>query len=143
MSITYRDIIKLKYPNKQPISYLNDTYDGIVWNELDPTPNPTRQELDAWIAALSIDQSQIITKYQFRKLFTLQERIAIDNFQTNPNLSQQVKDTLTTIMTDLTVSGNVELFNPDVISGVRFLYQVGLLTVGRADQILANTPPSQ
>ena len=143
MSITYRDIIKLKYPNKQPISYLNDTYEGIVWNELDPTSNPTQMELDSWIRALSIDQSQILTKYQFRKLFTLEERIAIDNFQTNPNLPQQVKDALNTIMTDLTVSGSVELFNPDVSSGVHFLEQVGLLAAGRADQIMSNTPPTQ
>lgn len=44
--IKYSDIIKLKYPNKNPQSFGDNTYEGIVWNSLDNTPNPTKQELD-------------------------------------------------------------------------------------------------
>ena len=140
MAITYRDIIKLKYPNKQPIAYLDDTYAGIVWNELDQTPNPTQVELDLLIKSLSPGQNRILTKYQFRKLFTFNERLAIDNFATNTNISAQNKAVLSTIMKDLDVSGEVQLDNPDVAQGVQFLETVGLLGTGRAAQILSNTP---
>ena len=141
MSVTYRDIIKLKYPEKQPIAYLDNTYAGIVWNELDPTPNPTQAELDGWIAALSDSPANVLTKYQFRKLFTFNERLAIDNIQSSTTISAQNKGILSTIIKDLELSGEVFLDNPDVINGVGFLEQVGLLAAGRAAQILSNTPP--
>lgn len=41
----YKDIIKLKFPNKAPIRFIDDTYEGIIWNPLDTTPNPTAAEL--------------------------------------------------------------------------------------------------
>ena len=141
MSVTYRDIIKLKYPEKQPIAYLDNTYAGIVWNELDSTANPTQAELDGWIAALSDSPANVLTKYQFRKLFTFNERLAIDNIQSSTTISAQNKGILSTIMKDLELSGEVFLDNPDVINGVGFLEQVGLLAAGRATQILSNTPP--
>ena len=141
MTITYRDIIKLKYPDKQPIAYLDDSYAGIIWNELDPTPNPTQAELDNWINNLTIDQNNTLTKYQFRKLFSFAERLAIDNIQSNTTISDQNKNVLLTIMKDLELSGEVLLNNPDVINGVGFLEQVGLIASGRAAQILSNTPP--
>lgn len=141
MSVTYRDIIKLKYPEKQPIAYLDNTYAGIVWNELDPTPNPTQAELDGWIDALSDSPANVLTKYQFRKLFTFNERLAIDNIQSSTTISAQNKGILSTIIKDLELSGEVSLDNPDVINGVGFLEQVGLLAAGRAAQILSNTPP--
>ena len=43
----FKDIIRLKFPNKQPIRFIDDTYEGIVWNPLDTTPNPTLAELQA------------------------------------------------------------------------------------------------
>lgn len=85
---------------------------------------------------------RVLTKYQFRKLFTFSERITIDNFAMNPNLSVQNKAVLSTIMKDLEVSGSVELDNPDVAQGIGFLEQVGLIGAGRAAQIISNSPPS-
>lgn len=46
MIYTYRDIIKLKFPHKHPLRYIDNTYEGIVWNQLDETSNLTRDELD-------------------------------------------------------------------------------------------------
>lgn len=43
----FKEIIRLKFPNKQPIRFNDDTYEGIVWNPLDTTPNPTLAELQA------------------------------------------------------------------------------------------------
>lgn len=74
------------------------------------------------------------------ELFTFQERIAVDNFAGNPNISAQNKAILSTIMKDLDVSGEVQLDNPDVAQGVQFLEAVGLLSQGRSAQILSNTP---
>jgi hypothetical protein len=46
----YKEILKLMYPKKFVVKYTNDTYEGIVWNTLDATTNPTKAELDAAIA---------------------------------------------------------------------------------------------
>ena len=43
----FKEIIRLKFPNKQPIRFNDDTYEGIVWNPLDNSPNPTLAELEA------------------------------------------------------------------------------------------------
>ena len=83
----------------------------------------------------------IITKFQFRKLFTLAERTTIDNIQYNTNFSGSVKAVINTIMNDLNVSGNVDLHLPDVIQGITFLKQVGILSTVRAARILNNLPP--
>lgn len=137
--MTYLEIIRLKFPQFTVVQVLDDTYEGIVWNELDTSTKPTKEQLDAAIAEYLGTNN--ITKYQFRKLFTLAERVAVDNAQANPNIAAQHKATLVTIMKDLEVSGVVELHNPDVAQGVRFLEQVGLIATGRADCILSNLPP--
>ena len=43
----FKEIIRLKFPNKHPIRFIDDTYEGIVWNPLDLTPNPTQAELES------------------------------------------------------------------------------------------------
>ena len=115
-------------------------YESLVWDAGEPIPS--KEVLDAWIAANpSLSAERVLTKYQFRKLFTFTERIGIDNFMANPNISAQNKAILSTIMKDLDVAGVVELDNPDVGQGIGFLEQVGLIGAGRAAQIIANTPP--
>lgn len=47
--IKYSDVIKLKYPDKKPQRFVNDTYEGIIWSSLDTTPNPSKEELDGYI----------------------------------------------------------------------------------------------
>lgn len=83
----------------------------------------------------------IITKFEFRKLFTLAERTLIDNIQYNSNFSGPVKAVVNTILTDLNVSGDVNLHLLDVVQGVMYLKQIGILTAARAERILANLPP--
>ncbi len=82
----------------------------------------------------------ILTKFQFRKLFTLAERMAIDNIQYS-SAPGQVKAAVTTMQVDLQVSGEVDLHLKDTNDGVRYLAAVGLLTVARAKRILQNLPP--
>ena len=57
--ITYKDIIKLQWPSKTPVRFLDDTYAGIVWNALDTTANPTQAELDAAIVVLEAASTRI------------------------------------------------------------------------------------
>ena len=143
MATTYIEAIGKGFPGVQ-CHALGDgsTYESLVWDAGQPIPS--QQFLDEWIAANpSISAERVITKYQFRKLFTFTERVNIDNFAMNPNLSDQSKAALSTILKDLDVSGEVQLDLPDVSAGIQFLEQVGLLSTGRAAQIIANTPPGQ
>lgn len=82
-----------------------------------------------------------ITKFQFRQLFTMDERIAIDNAEFNLSLSGRVKATLATFMKDVEVSNVVVLNSPEVITGIQFLVANNLLTATRAIQVLANQQP--
>lgn len=117
-----------------------NVYEDIIWDA--GAPLPSKETLDEWIAANPKDVTEGLTKYQFRKLFTLNERVLIDNAQQNPNISANNKAILATIMKDLEVSGAVYLNNPDTIQGVMFLEQIGLIAQGRSAQILANVAPS-
>ena len=116
-------------------------YENLVWDSGEAIPS--KETLDAWIAANpSVNDVRILSKYQFRKLFTFQERLVIDNYQANPSISTQNKMILSTIFKDLELSGEVQLDNPDVASGVQFLESCGLLATGRANQVLANQSPT-
>ena len=141
MSLTYIQAISKGFPLVQcHADGDGSVYESIVWDGGEPLPS--KSTLDAWISANPDAQNdRILTKYQFRKLFTFTERINIDNFTSNPNISTQNKAVLSTIMKDLDVSGEVQLDNPDVIQGIEFLEQVGLLATGRAAAIISNTQP--
>lgn len=82
-----------------------------------------------------------LTKFQFRQLFTLNERIAVDNAPSNTSLPAQARAAIVTLLKDLEVSGEVNLTLPQTIQGIQFLTSVGLLTPARAARILANQPP--
>lgn len=83
----------------------------------------------------------IITKFQFRKLFTLQERMAIDNAQYNTTLTGSQKAAIYTMQKDMEVSVEVDLHMADTITGINFLVSCYLLTADRASRILNNLPP--
>mgnify|MGYP003474703399 FL=1 len=82
-----------------------------------------------------------ITKFQFRKLFTFNERLAIDNIEYNTALSGSIKAAVQTMQKDVDVSAMVDLHLPDVIAGINFIVSIGVLSPGRGARILANLPP--
>ncbi|OIO69614.1 MAG: hypothetical protein AUJ56_07310 [Zetaproteobacteria bacterium CG1_02_49_23] len=82
-----------------------------------------------------------ITRVQFRKLFTLEERMVIDNAQYNPAFTGSVKAAIATMQKDMEVSATVDLYLPDTIAGVNYLVSVGVLNAVRAERILSNLPP--
>ena len=85
---------------------------------------------------------RIVTKFQFRKLFTTSERMAIDNAQYSSKFTPQIKAAIFTMQKDLEVSGEVDLHLKDVWDGIYFLVQVNILTLARATRILNNLQPT-
>ena len=100
---------------------------------------PDRQPGPA--VAATPTRSLEITKFQFRKLFTLEERMVIDNAQYNPAFTGSVKAAIATMQKDMEVSATVDLYLPDTIAGVNYLVSVGVLNAVRAERILSNLPP--
>lgn len=114
-------------------------YENIVWDGGIPLPSKTT--LDEWIAANSQNSSRILTKYQFRKLFTFNERVIIDNAPTNTTLPEQIRAAVKTLLVDLQLLEEVDLDNADLINGVNLLEQMGLIAAGRAAEILTGIAP--
>ena len=70
---------------------------------------------------------RIVTKLTFRRRFTLQERIAIDN-STDP--------VVRTLLTDLAMAEEINLDDTDLASGLAYVEQLGLIAPGRSSEIL-------
>ena len=139
--LSYIEAIGLGWPAVQAKSDGDGSdYDSI--QHLGGPPLPSKEALDSWIEANpQIVNVNEITKYQFRRLYTLTERVAIDNVANNPMIPAQYKAILVTMAKDLEVSAIVQLWNPDVAAGVRLCETLGLLAPGRANRILSNQPP--
>jgi hypothetical protein len=86
------------------------------------------------------EMSSLLTKYEFRKRFTIEERERIDtfnaSFEANPSIPDQYKAKLRTGLKDYEASTGVELLDPATIAMVRLYEALGLLDAGRADQVL-------
>jgi len=140
--VTYVQALSAGFPGVY-FSAMGDgsIYEDITWIE-GGAPMPSKQALDDWILANPTGEIKIeITKYEFRKLFTLNERIAIDSAPQNELIPANYRAMLVTINKDMELSSSVILTNPDVAAGVNFLESLGLIASGRADEILSNTPP--
>ena len=141
MALSYIDALGLGFPEVR-CHVVGDpnNYDNLVWEGGAPLPKQTT--LDEWIAANpdGLKPTQL-TKFEFRKLFTLNERVAIDNAETNESIPANYRKVVVTVLKDLELSGIVNLDLPDVISGVTFMETLGLLAPGRAARILSNNPP--
>jgi hypothetical protein len=142
MALSYIEVIGLGFPAVQCHAIGDGTvYADIVWEA--GAPLPSQATLDEWIASnpnAGVVQEGI-TKYEFRKLFTLAERVAVDNVQSNTNVPAQYRAMLLTMAKDMELSSEVFLTNPDVAAGVGLLEQLGLVGTGRATRILSNLPP--
>lgn len=140
--MTYIEAIGKGFPGVQ-CHAIGDgsTYESLVWDAGQPIPDKTT--LDQWIAANPVTPIGIaLTLYEFRKLFTFAERVAIDSSPTNTAIPANYRAMLLTLLKDLELSGEVQLWNPDVQQGIDLLEQIGLIGQDRAAQILSNTPPA-
>ena len=82
--LTYHDIIKLQYPAKTPVRYLDNTYAGIIWNPLDVNPNPTQNDLDTAIALA--DQQLVHIEMGVNFADPAQAVLLINDFKIGGNL---------------------------------------------------------
>jgi hypothetical protein len=133
------------------MSYTLDERTGRVWRgdgALVPTQEPEHPhtiEWAAWIAGggqyssviVSAEPTLSLTHLAFRRRFTLAERIAIDNAPDSGMLPAEVAAALRTMAKDMELAQEINLNDEDVIAGVQFLVQLGLLTTARAAEILA------
>ena len=143
MPYSYIEAIGIGFPEVKCHVVGDPVYENIVWDS--GAPLPSKETLDQWIIANPNAASQgiVLTKYEFRKLFTFNERVAIDSAPSNTNIPAQYRAMINTFMKDLEMSGVVFLTaNPDLPTGLGLLEQVGLIAPGRAAQILANQAPA-
>jgi hypothetical protein len=141
--MNYIEAITLGFPNVQVHSF-GDPYDYSTLVVDNDTTLPTKTELDAFIASYVPSQGPpaLLTKYEFRKLFTFEERIAVDNAPSNMSLPENVRMAFVTILNDLNAAEGIDLTNSDVIASVQLTEQVGLIGAGRAAQVLAGIRPT-
>jgi len=82
---------------------------------------------------------KVLSKYQFRARFTIEEKVIIENFETHPTLTDEQKAVVRVILKDIEVSDVIELTDPALSAGVDILVSYGLLTEERKAEILAIT----
>jgi hypothetical protein len=79
-------------------------------------------------------------KAEFRDRFTTQEQVLVDNFnatyQSNPNLSSEQKAGILSALAYYADARRVYLAHPKTIAFVNMYEQLGILTYGRAAEIL-------
>lgn len=89
------------------------------------------------------DASTKLTKLEFRNLFTLREKAAIDLASLdNPQASMEqrlIAASLRAMLADQAMAEFIDLSDETTIAGVQYLAQVGLLTEERAQEVLTNT----
>lgn len=81
-----------------------------------------------------------LTKLQFRRRFTLPERIAVDAFNAsyegNPMLTDEQKAAIRTNLKDYDEAFDIDLSDEGTIAGVQMYEALGLIAPGRAAEIL-------
>ena len=118
-----------------------ETINGHVYSiERDETNNIICQRINDPV--IPIVRPVTLSKTQFRNLFTLNERMLTDNFDTNTSLTTEQKNLLVTLRYELSICESVDLTDPMTIQGTNALESYGLIATGRAALILANTKPA-
>lgn len=120
-----RNVIAVSYgvisPAYIPYPELDLTIVGKMWDDLSGTvvDNPYPEEI-------------LVTKFEFRELFTLEEKLALYEAAKTNTVIQVFMDDIASIKDD------VDLTLPRTVDGLNYLVHLGLITVERVGQILAN-----
>jgi hypothetical protein len=107
----------------------------------DHEPSVNEVEIAAGVHALGVNLdtatrgTSVLSRYDFRARFTLEERMAIDNFEASA-LPAEYKAILRTVLKDFDSTQEIDCRHPATLEGVGFLETVGLLAAGRAAQVL-------
>ena len=82
-----------------------------------------------------------ITKLQFRRLFTPEERVAWELFGEQEGVTAELLAQWKVLNRDFDMASNIRLDDYETISGVNLMEQVGIIGQGRAAQVLAGEAP--
>lgn len=77
-----------------------------------------------------------MTRLEFRRRFTLAERVAMDAAPNNEALTPELRATARTMLTDLSLAEDIDLDDADIQAGVGLMVSIGILTPERAAAIL-------
>lgn len=80
--------------------------------------------------------TRLLNKRQFRNLFTTEEKIKIDNYETS-NIPEETKSHIRTMMNDLDATPIVDLDLNEVQLAIRLLAVIGLISATRAEEIIS------
>jgi hypothetical protein len=78
----------------------------------------------------------LLTKLQFRCLFTPEELIGLDNHAQNATLTADQQAAMVTVMKNFDAASAIDLCDPRTIEGVQYIESIGLIAAGRAAEIL-------
>lgn len=135
----YVTAIGFGFPNVQVSCTANPyNFSDIVWEGGEPMPS--QLEVDAWILnhPYSTKEYSIL---EFRRLFTFEERCAIDYAPFNAELPLQVQSAVRTMLEDQRQAEFITFMDPDTVAAVDALIQFGLITPQRASKIKAGEKP--
>ena len=115
--------------------------------EIDSIPNDLNiNELNTYAflnGEIIIPRKELYSKFDFRQLFTFQERVKIDNYEKsidNQNVSDEIKNTrkavMKTITTDLSLANAINVKHESIASYVAYFVECDLISQERLNKIL-------
>ena len=119
------------YPNRGVV--IRDS-DGVQVAPAESAENPNFLEYNAWanagnhptVGVEPVITSRVVSKLEFRRRFTLAERVAVDS---------ATDATVNTLRIDLATAEEINLDDADVVAGLAYLEQLELIAGGRAAEI--------
>ena len=122
------------------------TADGV---QVAPTGDDQSQDYLNWLAwcdagnapTLGLEEQtatvRVVSKLAFRRLFTQLERIAFDGAPSNIAIPAEYRAALVTMQKDIDLALEIDLDDLEIIAGLTFLEQLGIIAPGRADEVRA------
>jgi hypothetical protein len=121
------DTVVFSYASNAPVAYGRADWDDPALFEhrvvADPPPPPAAPRPP-------------MTKWAFRSLFTFDERVICDNAPENTAIPEQYRAAIKTMNKDFDAAQEIDPSLPQVQQGIQLFEQLGLLSAGRANQIL-------
>jgi hypothetical protein len=135
-----KELLSILVEGSEPASDVLTTLKcGMTIYENEPvgTWNKNRMDFDPWPTPVLYK-----TKLEFRNLFSQSEKIFYDNFDSS-EAATQYKQMLRSLKADLDAADAViNIKSPEIAMGLDFLTLIGMLAVGRKEQIMnGETPP--
>lgn len=78
---------------------------------------------------------RILTRLEFVRMFPVEERVAVFNYDVAP-LPDQYKAIIRTLLEQMKIAEEINLDDPDIVYSVNLLETLGIVTPGRAAEVL-------